>query len=200
MGKELEFKLQADSEDTLLQILNDPDILSRVEGKWRKIPMKTTYFDNPMGHFSRYNWTFRHRMEGDTSVVCLKTPHPDKNTRNEWETEGEMGEAAVAALLEAGAPTELLAFYGDGTLVIRCGAQFLRRCVMLRFADGSRAELALDVGVLRGATQEEALCELELELYEGEAAETLALVRLLCQRYGLQEQPKSKYARAKALQ
>ena len=200
MGKELEFKLQVDRQDTLMQILHDPDILSRVDGEWREIPMKTTYFDNPVGQFSRYNWTFRHRMEGAKSVVCLKTPHPDKHTRNEWETEGELGDTAVAALIEKGAPVELLAFYGDGTLVPRCGAEFVRRCVMLRFADGSRAELAGDIGLLRGMTQEQALCELELELYEGEATEAIALVRLLCQRYGLQEQPKSKYARAKALQ
>ena len=200
MGKELEFKLQVDSEKTLLQILNDPDILSHIDGEWTEISMKTTYFDNPSGHFSRYNWTFRHRLEGGKSVVCLKTPHPDKHTRNEWETEGEMGDAAVTALIEQGAPVELLAFYGDGTLIPRCGAQFLRRCVMLRFADGSRAELALDAGLLRGLTQEEALCEVELELYEGEPTETVALVQLLCQRYSLREQPKSKYARAKALQ
>lgn len=200
MGKELEFKLQVDGQDILTQILNDPDILSRVDGEWREIPMKTTYFDNAVGQFSRYNWTFRHRMEGEQSVVCLKTPHPDTHTRNEWETEGKMGEQAVAALIEKGAPVELLAFYGNGKLIPRCGAEFVRRCVMLRFADGSRAELAGDVGLLRGLTQEEALCELELELYEGEATETVALVRLLCQRYGLQEQPKSKYARAKALQ
>ena len=200
MGKELEFKLQVSDPQTLLQILNDPEILSRVEGEWREIPMKTTYFDNSLGQFSKYSWTFRHRMEGDASVVCLKTPHPDKHVRNEWETEGEMGDQAVAALIEQGAPLELLAFYGDGNLTPRCGAEFVRRCVMLRFADGSRAELAGDVGLLRGRTQEEALCELELELYEGEATQTIALVQDLCQRYGLQEQPKSKYARAKALQ
>lgn len=200
MGKELEFKLQVSDKDTLLRILADPEILSCVEGEWREIPMKTTYFDNPLGQFSQYSWTFRHRMEGEASVVCLKTPHPDKHVRNEWETEGEMGEAAVAALIAQGAPVELLAFYGDGTLVTRCGAEFVRRCVMLRFADGSRAELAGDAGLLRGKTQEVALCELELELYEGEAAQTVALVQRLCQRYGLKEQPKSKYARAKALQ
>ena len=200
MGKELEFKLQVGEKETLLQILSDPEILSRVEGEWREIPMKTTYFDNSLGQFSKYSWTFRHRMEGDASVVCLKTPHPDKHVRNEWETEGEMGDKAVAALIEQGAPLELLAFYGDGNLTPRCGAEFVRRCVMLRFADGSRAELAGDVGLLRGRTQEEALCELELELYEGEATQTIALVQDLCRRYGLQEQPKSKYARAKALQ
>ena len=70
---------------------------------------------------------------------------------------------------------------------------------MLQFPDGSRAELAGDCGVLHGQTERLDFTELELELYEGEPTQMLALVASLCKRYGLVEQPKSKFARARSL-
>ena len=43
------------------------------------------------------------------------------------------------------------------------------------------------------------LCELELEQKEGEPAGTLALLTALRERFALEPQEKSKYARARAL-
>lgn len=200
MGKELEYKLQVESEEALLQILHSDEISTLVDGAWREIPMKTTYYDNAERQFTKLHWTFRHRMEGETSVVCLKTPHADAHTRNEWQVEApELNEAAVISLIEAGAPKGLLMLYGTGELTPLCGAKFLRRCVMLRLSDGSRVELAGDIGLLHGESESMPLSELELELYEGEAAELRKFAEQLCQRYHLHEQPMSKFARAKTL-
>ena len=62
-----------------------------------------------------------------------------------------------------------------------------------------RAELALDKGVLFGRTERLHFTELELELYEGAPAQMTALAGTLCKRYGLCEQPRSKFARAREL-
>lgn len=162
--------------------------------------MKTTYYDSPDRRFGARNWTFRRRMEGDTSVVCVKTPHKESHTRGEWQVNADrLDEAAIEALLLAGAPKELLLLYGMGDVFPICGAEFTRRRVILQFPDGSRAELAGDCGILHGQTERMSFTELELELYGGAPTQMLALVALLCKRYGLSEQPKSKFARARSL-
>lgn len=200
MGKELEYKLFVPSEAALREILQDTDIADLTDGAWREMPMKTTYYDSPDRRFGRRNWTLRRRMEGDTSVVCVKTPHKESHARGEWQVCADrLDDAAMEALLLAGAPQELLLLYGAGDVFPVCGAEFTRNCVMLRFSDGSRAELAGDCGILHGQTERSPFTELELELYEGEPTQMLTLLSLLCERYGLSEQPKSKFARARSL-
>ncbi|MGM9553108.1 MAG: inorganic triphosphatase [Faecousia sp.] len=200
MGKELEYKLFVPSEAALREILQDADIADLTDGSWREMPMKTTYYDSSDRRFGRRNWTLRRRMEGGTSVVCVKTPDKASHTRGEWQVCADrLDDAAMEALLLAGAPQELLLLYGAGDIFPVCGAEFTRNCVMLQFPDGSRAELAGDCGILHGQTERLPFTELELELYGGEPTEMLSLVSLLCKRYGLTEQPKSKFARARSL-
>ena len=200
MGKELEYKLYVANETALHEILADEEIAVLSEGEWHETPMKTTYYDSTDRRFAARHWTFRHRMEGLKNVVTVKTPHKDAHTRGEWQVAAPaVNEAAVEALMLEGAPKELLFLYGAGDVVPVCGAEFLRRSIMLRFADGSRAELAGDCGILHGETEKLRFTELELELYEGEPTEMLRLVRTLCDRYGLHELVLSKFARASAL-
>lgn len=200
MGKELEFKLSVPDEATLLRILNDEELLALALSSPLETQMKTTYFDTEDRRFSAHHFTLRTRLEGERSVICLKTPTGEAHTRGEWEIEGEqIDDDAIARLLRLGAPQELLAFYAGGTLRSICGAEFLRRHMMLEFPDGSRAELACDCGFLHGQTEQFPLCEAELELYAGEPTEMLALVRRLCDRYRLREQSSSKFARARRL-
>ena len=61
------------------------------------------------------------------------------------------------------------------------------------------AELALDKGVLAGKTEEAPLLEAELELKEGPDEPFGDFVRGFAAKYCLTEEPKSKFARAKAL-
>lgn len=201
MGKELEYKLHVPDETLLLQILSDADVKKLAVGSWQETVMKTSYYDTKDGRFSSRHWTLRHRMEGDDSIICVKTPQREAHTRGEWQIPApQIDESAIISLIEAGAPKEMLFLYGDGKIAPVCGAEFLRRHVMLEFSDGSRAELAGDCGLLRGKTQALPFCELELELYDGAPDQMLSLVELLCRRYGLREQPRSKHARARALE
>lgn len=200
MGKELEYKLSVPNEQTLLQILADGELGALCTGAWMQTKMKTTYYDTPDRRFSSHAFTLRRRLEGAQSIVCLKTPSKDAHTRGEWQIKAEtIDDAAIARLVELGAPTQVLFFYGEGNIAPVCGAEFLRRHVMLTFSDGSRAELAGDCGILHGQNEQLPFTELELELYDGAPTQMLALVRRLCEAYGLHEEPKSKYARARAL-
>ena len=200
LGKELEYKLQVENEAALLHILADGELCSLSVSSWQETKMKTTYFDASDRRFSSRHWTLRHRQEGDRCILCIKTPLSEPHIRGEWEIEADgLTESNVRKLVEAGAPAELLDLYAKGGVEPLCGAEFLRRHVMLRFSDGSEAELAGDCGILHGKEEACALCELELELYRGAPAEMLALVQRLCKRYNLHEQPLSKFARARSL-
>lgn len=200
MGRELEIKLAVDSEAALKSILADDTIAALVDGSWQKRLMNTTYYDSPDRRFSSHFWTLRHRMEGENSVVCVKAPTEDPRVRGEWQiSASEINEKSIEALLKSGAPMELLYLYGAGDVQPLCGAEFTRRSVMLRFSDGSRAELAGDNGILRGKTQRLTFTELEIELYEGAPTQMEALAALLQTRYGLKLQKKSKFARARGL-
>lgn len=200
MGKELEYKLHIDSPERLAEVLADAEIAALTDGEWRETPMKTTYYDTPNRDFAALKWTLRCRREGERYVVCVKTPQSDAHTRGEFQVEARQpDEAAVEKLIRVGAPERLLLIYARGTPVPICGAEFIRRSVMLRFSDGSTAELAGDVGYLSGREERIAFTELELELYSGKPDAMLALLERLRARYALHEEPLSKFARARQL-
>lgn len=191
MGKELEFKLAAANDAVLDCLLGDPETAARMEGPIVCTPMETTYFDTETNAFRTNHWTLRRRQEGSRSVVCVKTPQPEPFARGEWEVEARaVDDAAIEWLLDFGAPRQLLQLYGEAPL---------RRSVMLRLADGSRAELACDCGVLHGKTEELPFAEVELESKEGAPDAAKALAGRLAKQYNLRWEPLSKFARANAL-
>ena len=199
MGKELEWKLAVPEACLLDEILAWEGVRARMAEEPRFYHMQTSYYDTPDRRFSRRRITVRRRLENETPVICVKAPLPgadDHWLHGEWELEGTDVAAALPRLVEMGAPEELLE---PVPLVCMWRADFARRAVLLRFDDGSAAELALDLGALYGPTHSLPLCELELELKEGEPAETLALLAALRERYDLKPQEKSKFARARAL-
>ena len=200
MAKELEYKLQLIDPQQLEQILDCSLVREYLTQELRQIPMETTYYDNEEQDFTLRHWTLRHRIEGQEQVLCLKTPSDDPHARNEFQiTAPGLSPEGIAALIEEGAPRELEELYSKAQVFPICGAKFLRRCGMLRFPDGSKAELALDQGELFGAKGKLPILELELELYEGDPTHMIVFARVLCHSFGLQEQPKSKFARARTL-
>lgn len=157
------------------------------------IRMETTYFDTPDGFLSTLRRTLRCRMENDRAVYALKTYLPD-GSHGEWETEAESLHQALELLAAAGAP-ELPA---ASELIAICGARFTRHCLLLTIP-GGKAELALDEGTLLGGDRQEALREVELELKEGSDQALFAFANDFAAKYALETEPKSKFARARAL-
>lgn len=192
---EFEIKLAIDEAGVLEQILDDPEIAAAMAEPVRTIPMETTYYDQPDGGLRAKKWTLRRRMEGGAPVVTLKTPSGIPGCRNEWETPGDDVLAAVPALIALGAPEALREVTEVRPL---CGAAFLRQAVLLALP-GCSAELALDEGRLFREDRAEPLRELELELKSGAPVAMLALGDRLLRRYGLREEPRSKFFRAARL-
>lgn len=189
MGQEFELKYRT-----------DPDSLERLRaaypGEYETISMTTSYYDTPDGALSRRRWILRHRQEGARHVCTLKTPGDEKG-RGEWECEAGDILRAIPLLIRKSAPVELEALTGNG-LVRTCGAKFTRLASMISI-DGATVELALDSGVLLNGNRELAFSEAELELKEGSREALVAFGQRFAERFGLEEEPESKFARARAL-
>lgn len=158
--------------------------------------MQTTYYDTPASSFSAKKCTLRRRLENAVSICTLKTPAGDIG-RREWEVECESIEAAVEELCKLDVPKEILALAKEGLIPV-CGARFTRIAKTLT-EEGTRLELALDEGVLTGGDREEPLCEVEVELKEGDPNACLAFSNRLAEKFDLRPQPHSKFRRALAL-
>lgn len=185
MGREFELKYAA-----------NPEKLAALKGRFSnltQIRMQTTYYDTPDGQLGKLRWTFRRRMENDRSVCTLKTP-AEGFGRNEWETECGDKSEAVELLIAEGAPKQLLLFAAQG-FVESCGASFTRLAGLVTFED-ALLELALDEGVLLGGGRELPLCEVEVELKDGEDVMATIFASMLAEEFRLVREEKSKFARA----
>ena len=197
MGVELEIKLEVNDMQLLDCILCDARVRAKMTGPFAYVPMQTTYFDTADGQLSRRRWMLRVRAEGETSVVTMKTA-AEGYERGEWSVQAEVLDEAIKPLVAQGAPKELEQIAQSEWIPV-CGAKFTRILANLEFSDGSRCELAGDIGDLIGAGRYAPLCELELELKDGSADAMLALAEELKATYGLKEERRSKFARARAL-
>lgn len=201
MGKELEVKYRVPDAETLEAVLAWAMLPVLRVGEPCTLEMETTYFDTQDGLFSARMWTVRRRMENGHSIFCVKTPRDDPEhplLRGEWEAEAASFGEALPLLLAEGAPPAL-SEVDPASLVSVCGAKFTRRAQLLRLSGKTSCELACDLGTLRGGTREAPLCELELELKSGDEQELYAFAQMLAVCFRLEREPKSKFARARAL-
>ena len=188
MGREFELKYEA-----------APEVLEKIREKYSdftKISMQTTYYDTPDLALRRRKWTLRQRLENGKAVCTVKTPLPD-GSRGEWEVENTGLGAGAAQLCSLGAPKEILDYVNQGVAPF-CGARFTRLAKTIDLP-GGQVELALDKGALLGGGRELPFAEVEVELKSGEDDLARDFAQSLAAEFDLQEQPKSKLARAMAL-
>lgn len=198
MGKELEFKLAAPDTRVLEAVLFDKEVAAVRQGGYALYDMATVYYDTDDRALSARKWTLRLRQENLDLVATVKTPAGDDHTRGEWSCPARSIEEAIDRLVELGAPKELPVLTAKGVKPL-CLARFSRRAAEVKFADGTVCELAGDVGVVAAGQKESPICELEVELKEGDAEVAKAFAEELCERFGLSEEPLSKFQRAAAL-
>ena len=185
MGRELELKYRADEWQMAT--------LRSEYGPFHEITMETTYYDTPERAMGAKRETLRRRYENGAAVYALKTFLPD-GSHGEWECEASSLEEALEKLAALGAPGLPRA----EELGPICGAAFKRSCALLPL-EGGTVELALDEGILTGSGKELTLREVELELKEGPDEVLLTFGPQFAAHFGLEEEPLSKFARARAL-
>ncbi len=167
MGQEIEYKFRAENEAVLFSVYEQIKSTASISEE-RHIAMHTRYLDTPERVLRANRVTLRIRQENETQVITVKTSG-NNHIRGEWNYKRTADtpfpqREELCALVHDGAPEVLLQL---PELYVTCEAKFVRTCCMLTFSDGTRIELAADVGELLGRTQRQYLCELELELYGG---------------------------------
>ncbi len=201
MATELEWKLRLEDEAQLLRIWEDPALGALACAPPRLLEMRSTYYDTADRLLGRARVSLRRRLENGQSIVCCKAPlagQPDGKLRREYECAAAEPAEALQTLLALGAP-ELVARAAEQGIAPVCGAEFTRRAVLLAPRAGCTCELALDYGRLCGVQTQIPLCELELELKSGPAEPVQQLAMELMLRFGLETEPRSKFARARVL-
>ena len=197
MGKELEFKLAVPDTRVLEEILFDKEVAAVRQGDYSLYDMATIYYDTEERALSAKRWTLRLRQENFDLIATVKTPAGENHTRGEWSCPAGSIEEAIDKLVEQGAPRELLFLTARGVKPL-CMARFCRRAAEIRFADGTVCELAGDVGAVCAGQKESPICELEVELKQGDAQVAKAFADELCDRFDLKEEPLSTFQRAAA--
>ena len=189
MAIEYELKFQA-TEDVL------DAVRQAYPGCHRELHIETTYYDTPDLALSARHYTLRRRLENGVSICTLKTP-AEGIGRQELETECDSLEAAIPVLCAMGAPAGFAGLTARGVIPI-CGAKFTRTAISVVQEDCT-VELALDKGILTGGGRTLPLCELEVELKDGEPAAAEQFARALAAVYGLKPEGRSKFRRALSL-
>ena len=167
----------------------------RGEDTLRFGPMKPVGLTNPKTGRRPYA-VLQLRKENEETVCTIKTPLSD-GSRGEWECPAAEIESGIASLLSLGAPESLTELTGPGVIPV-CGAKFTRIAKTVVTPECT-VELALDQGILMGGGKALPLCEVEVELKIGSTLLCDRFARELADRYGLQPEEKSKFARALAL-
>ncbi len=189
MGIEYELKFRAKPEQL-------PAIFAKYAGQVQTFQMETTYYDTPSGALSNRHYTLRRRMENEESVCTLKTPAIGRG-RQELELHEQDLNKAIDLFCQMGAPEDFGDLVKEGIIPV-CSAKFHRTAITVTAFD-CVLELALDEGSLSGGGKTVPLCEVEVELKDGEpfAADLFALE--LAAEFGLLPETQSKFRRALAL-
>ena len=131
-----------------------------------------TYYDTPDQSLQRRRIAVRYRHKGALWLLTVKSDAPSPGglaQRSEWEAPGQPGEfdfshvdnPKIRRFLEAATADLAPVFTTD----------FTRSFWLLTPQEGTRIELALDRGKIVAGERQETICEVELELLEGDVAD-----------------------------
>lgn len=192
---ETELKLALDAK-SLAVLLADPAIFPAGARAQKQV---STYFDTPDEAFRKAGLTLRVRRTGQRRVQTLKAASDEATSlfvRPEWEHDikGDVPEVDGLARMF----TEAL--NGPDLSELRpVFATHVNRVRSVHVQDGSRIELVADKGSVRAGSKRSAICEIELELLEGERHALFTLARTIGGRVSIRLGLRSKSERGYAL-
>ena len=201
---EIELKYAVDDISTAERILEDEYIKSVEESRTDE-ELKAIYFDTDDYILFRNDIAFRIRKEGQKVVASLKWNGKCSGALHSREElninlgEGdcpEMPDPGVFSESETG--KELMELLKDKTLGGIMKVYVSRKTVRVDTGEGI-FEIALDNGKIVAGSGTCPVCEMEIELYSGNQEEMLKLGEKLQQKYDLEPEKRSKYARGLAL-
>lgn len=195
MAKEIELKLALSPRDA--RALAGHPLLAGLAPRRRRL--LNTYYDTPDLGLKGRRVALRFRKIGSQWLLTVKSAEPASGglaMRSEWEYPAQPGVFDFSAVdapdlrrdLDAAQPALLPVFTTD-----------FRRTLWTIDFGASRIEVALDRGHVASQGRQAPLCELELELLEGDVADLFALTRELQKQVPLHPSVASKAERGYAL-
>lgn len=194
MGRELELKLEIDP--------NQADRLRSMpmlEGRSQAERLTSTYFDTPKGKLKRNGWALRVRRQGNAWVQAAKKTGngPGLFEREEWEAEVKGPEPELQAL--AATPLRELIKPGQFRQLDPVFQSDVERSSWTLQVGETAIELSLDQGEISAGASSEPVCQLELELREGDVAALLATAKRIARRVPVRLAVQSKSDLGRAL-
>lgn len=191
---EIEIKL-GPVEPALAAAIFDDIVLLPPAGAEERIRMHTTYYDDPQGSFRARRQTLRLRQENGLSVCTFKTAL-EGLSRLELDCEApDIVSGAAKLSVHPDLPESAKSALLGGIFIPRCGARFVRRTRLCK-VEGAAFHLCLDEGQLEKGDLSVPLCEIELELAEGDVSALQRTAQQLMAVYRLPLCTKSKQQRA----
>jgi len=179
MQKETEIKLRV-SRETLAALREHPLLKKRNKSGWERRELFNQYYDTPTRDLAQAKVALRLRRDGEEFIQTLKTRGQSiagLSERNEWDWHLPQAELDPSKLDEQCWP-EALAELDKKTLQPIFTTDFVRERAEIAWGRGKSKvviEAALDLGKVIAGDKEEELCELELELRQGEPEALLEL-------------------------
>ena len=191
---EIEIKLGPAEPQVALSVYNDTALLPPC-GEEEIIVMSTVYYDDIGGNLSSKKQTLRLRKENDRSVCCFKSALREM-ARIEVECEAEDIHSGSRLLSQhPDVPGDIAGVLAESTFVPLCEASYTRKTRMCS-RDKTTFYLCFDHGYLKRGDDREPLCEIELELCDGEPELLQSVAQEITRKYGLTVCTQSKQQRA----
>jgi len=179
MQKETEIKLRV-SRETLAALREHPLLKKRNKSGWERVELSNQYFDTPDRDLASAKVALRLRVDGDAIIQTMKTRGQSiagLSERNEYNWPLAKAKLDLKKLEGDFWPAEL-AELDKKTIKPLFTTDFVREKAEIAWGRGKTKvviEAALDLGKVIAGKQKEEICELELELREGDPAALLEL-------------------------
>src|SRR5690554_2884434 len=189
MAKETEIKLRI-SPASLATLPEYPVLAARCVGPWQTRELLNRYYDTADFALANSQVALRIRQDGEQLIQTLKTKGSSVaglSERNEWDWDISQNELDVEKLADDCWPVELQELDKQQLTGI-FHTDFTRQLVELSWqhqGEQVRVELALDSGTVRTQEHSEEICEVELELREGQPDALLHLALELANEFAL---------------
>jgi len=167
------------------------------EGSREERSFAAKYFDTADGDLKKEEMAYRVRKEGDRWVAALKWKGHSEGALHVREeinvpVADSMPDPEVFRESEIGG--HLLEVVGGKPLACLLETNFQRRSFRIDTGKGI-FELSVDQGKIITPYGDEIISEVEIELFSGETEELERLGEILREKYGLEKEDRSKYAR-----
>lgn len=179
MPKETEIKLRA-SRETLAALRDHPLLKKRNKSGWSQHELLNQYYDSVDRQLAAAKVALRVRRDGEQFIQTLKSRGQSVaglSERNEWDWQLPKAKLDPKKLTDECWPAAL-ADFDKKQLQPIFTTDFVRQKAEIAWGRGKAKvviEAALDLGKVVAGEGEEEICELELELREGEPAALLEL-------------------------